>query len=227
MDESRLIVGICPRGRGEALATAANAAGAGGGTLVFAEGTAPNALLQFLGIGGTSRELLMSVVAAEKAPAVKAAIRATAASAKRFGVLFETTARALLRFGTPAAQTASAPAADASVSGTYEDKSMNEKNELVCFIVNKGYADDVMAAARKAGAGGGTVVPARGTAKPGDETFLGVPLVPEKEMLLAIVPAADAVAVCDAVRALPCLSEAGSGIAFRVPVTDFSPLGGS
>ncbi|MBR1837795.1 MAG: P-II family nitrogen regulator [Kiritimatiellae bacterium] len=100
-------------------------------------------------------------------------------------------------------------------------------DRLVCFVVNKGYAEDAMAAARKAGASGGTVLPARGTAKPGDATFLGVPLVPEKEMLLVLVPAAAAGAVCAAVRALPCFSAPGSGVSFRVPVTDFVPLGGA
>ena len=227
MNNGRMIVAICPRGRGETLAAAANAAGAGGGSLVFAEGTAPNAILQFLGVGGTSRELLLSVVAVEKANAVKDAIRSAAASAKRLGVLFETTARSFFRFGSADASHCETTSAAEGGAGKNEGPSMNEGNELICFVVNKGYADDVMAAARKAGAGGGTVVPARGTAKPGDETFFGVPLVPEKEMLLVIVPAAGAAAVCEAVRALPCLKDAGSGVAFRVPVSDFSPLGGS
>ena len=79
--------------------------------------------------------------------------------------------------------------------------------------------------ARKAGALGGTIVPARGTAKPDDETFFGVTLVPEKELLLILADAALADAALDAVRALPCFAEKGSGVAFRVPVRDFAPLG--
>lgn len=35
---------------------------------------------------------------------------------------------------------------------------------LFAFIVNAGFADDAMAAARKAGAPGGTILKARGTA---------------------------------------------------------------
>lgn len=102
---------------------------------------------------------------------------------------------------------------------------MQNVTELVGIVVNKGYAEDAMAAARKAGALGGTIVPARGTARPDDETFFGVKLVPEKELLLILADAALADAVLDAVRALPCFAEKGSGVAFRVPVRDFSALG--
>ena len=65
---------------------------------------------------------------------------------------------------------------------------MNDSYEMINVIVNKGYAEDAMAAARKAGAGGGTIINARGTAKECDAKFLGIEIVPEKEMLLILVP---------------------------------------
>ncbi|MBQ9726925.1 MAG: P-II family nitrogen regulator [Kiritimatiellae bacterium] len=83
-----------------------------------------------------------------------------------------------------------------------------------------------MAAARAAGAGGGTVLSAHGTAKPDDATFFGVPIVPEKDTLLVLVPEEKADAVFDAVRALPCLAEKGSGVVFCAPVERFAALGG-
>ena len=61
--------------------------------------------------------------------------------------------------------------------------------QMINVIVNKGYAEDAMAAARKAGAGGGTIIGARGTAKEGDAAFFGMKIVPEKEMLMILVPA--------------------------------------
>ncbi len=96
---------------------------------------------------------------------------------------------------------------------------------LVHVIVNKGYAEDAMAAARKAGAGGGTILHARGTAREDDAKFFGVPIVPEKDTLLILVPTEKASAVFDAIRSLPCLAEKGSGIVFTLPVSDFSVLG--
>ena len=210
----RLIAAIVPHGRGEEVSEAANRAGAGGGTILSAQGTAPNAVLQLLGLGTTSREIYFTVVDATREAQVEGVVRAAAARGGRTaGVLFAADVARFVRFGLPE-------------TTAKEEPAMQNATELVGIVVNKGYAEDAMAAARKAGALGGTIVPARGTAKPDDETFFGVTLVPEKELLLILADAALADAVLDAVRALPCFAEKGSGVAFRVPVRDFSALGG-
>ena len=209
----RLIAAIVPHGRGEEVSEAANRAGAGGGTILSAQGTAPNAVLQLLGLGTTSREIYFTVVDATREAQVEGVVRAAAARGGRTaGVLFAADVARFVRFGLPE-------------TTAKEEPAMQNATELVGIVVNKGYAEDAMAAARKAGALGGTIVPARGTAKPDDETFFGVTLVPEKELLLILADAALADAVLDAVRALPCFAEKGSGVAFRVPVRDFAPLG--
>ena len=101
----------------------------------------------------------------------------------------------------------------------------NRSHELITVIVNRGYADDAMAAARKAGASGGTAINARGTAREDDEKFFGMHIVPEKELLLIVVDQNNKQAVLDAIRTLDCLSEPGSGIAYSAPVSDFTLLG--
>ncbi|MBN1243795.1 MAG: P-II family nitrogen regulator [Spirochaetales bacterium] len=101
----------------------------------------------------------------------------------------------------------------------------NGGHALVAFILNKGWADDAMAAARKAGATGGTVVAGRGTGREEDVRFFGITLVPEKEILLVLVEDEKADAVLEAVKTVPCLAEPGSGIAFRLEATDFVRLG--
>ena len=99
-----------------------------------------------------------------------------------------------------------------------------EKYEAINIIVNKGYAEDAMAAARKAGAGGGTIISARGTAKEGDSTFFGVEIVPEKEMLMILVPHDKCDAIVQAVSSLACFEKAGSGIIFSNKVESFRPI---
>ena len=99
------------------------------------------------------------------------------------------------------------------------------KQVLITFIVNKGYADDAMIAARKAGATGGTVLNARGTGNEEDVEFFGIPLVPEKEILLIIVAADKAEAILREVQDVPCFSEPGAGIAYCMDVEDFIILG--
>ncbi len=96
---------------------------------------------------------------------------------------------------------------------------------LITCIVNHGLADEVMAAARSAGATGGTILSARGTSTEEDAKFFGYTLVPEKEMLLILVGAALTGTVLEAIRALPILSEPGVGIAFSCDVERFVIFG--
>lgn len=102
---------------------------------------------------------------------------------------------------------------------------MNTPHTLIACIVNKGMAEAVMEAARKAGASGGTILSARGTGKEEDVKFFGYSLVPEKEMLLVLVGAGQTGKVLEAIKAVPSLVEPGAGIAFCVDVERFMTFG--
>ena len=58
--------------------------------------------------------------------------------------------------------------------------------ELLLVIANQGYTGSIMDAARAAGAGGGTVIHAKGTGMEGAAHFMGVELVNEKELVLIV-----------------------------------------
>ena len=60
------------------------------------------------------------------------------------------------------------------------------KYELLVVIANQGYTEMVVDAAREVHATGGTVIHAKGTGAERAEKFLGVTLVPEKEMLFIV-----------------------------------------
>ena len=212
----KLVAAIVPDGAAAEIDAAARAAGAQGGTVLRGRGTAASTLLQLLGLGGSAKEISLHVVPGPAEPRVADAIRAAAAAHKpHFGVLFTLDVPRFVRGGVPEPP-------------PLEEEPVNTQrtHRLVVAIVNKGYAEDAMAAARGAGARGGTVLSAHGTAKPDDATFFGVPIVPEKDVLLVLVPAETADAVVDAVRDLPCLKDKGSGIVFCAPVERFAPLGG-
>ena len=219
MGEWRMLTTIVPRGAGEKVARAAVAAGAGGGTVMLGRGTAPGAIMQFLGLGERAKDIVLNLVEAAKAEAVGVAVRMAAAKARARGIAFSTAVEAFARSG----DSGKTEWREAKMSG--ECANGGEGRMAIMAIVNKDYADDALAAARKAGAGGGTVLQARGTASEDDAAFFGVKLVPEKELLLVLADSSLADAVVDAVRALPCFAEKGSGIAFRVPVRDFAALG--
>ncbi len=212
--KNRLIVCVVPHGSGDRITGAARDAGAGGGTILMGRGTAASGILQLLGLGDTSKEVTVNVVSEVVEPGVKEAIRLAVFGERRhFGVMFTVDVSDFLRSG------------DATSAPKGEKAMEKSEYQLISVIVNKGYAEDAMAAARRAGASGGTILGARGTASEDDARFFGVKLVPEKEMLMILAPNAIADAVFQAVCNLPCFAEKGNGIEFSIPVRDFTALG--
>ena len=93
-----------------------------------------------------------------------------------------------------------------------------EKYEMITCIVNAGFSDTVMDAAKAAGAGGGTVMHGRGTANKEAEQFFKITVQPEKDIVMLIVPARIKDRVLHAIYKNAGLDTAGQGIAFSVPV---------
>ena len=92
------------------------------------------------------------------------------------------------------------------------------QHEAIFCIVNDGYSEAVMDAAKKFGARGGTVINARGTAGKEAETFFHITIQPEKEIVMILVPTDIKDAVLHALYQEVGLDSAGQGIAFSVPV---------
>ena len=98
---------------------------------------------------------------------------------------------------------------------------MNENPyEAIWVIVNHGYTDLVMTAARTAGARGGTVISARGTGNKEMEQFFGVTITPEKDIVIILVPAEIRDRVLMAINEGAGMSTKGQGIAFSMPTSD-------
>lgn len=230
----RLIISIVPKNSAGIVTAAANGAGASGGSVLLGRGTASNSIIQLLGLGDTSKEVVLTVVEQSHEAAVVDAVKNAVSDKKHFGVIFSLAVPSFFRSGSmndnevqALFNTGDENMADTNDSIGKNDTIAAKKDayEMINIIVNKGYAEDAMAAARKAGAGGGTILSARGTAKEGDEKFFGMEIVPEKEMLIVLVPSDKKAEILDAVKALPCFEKAGSGIVFSSEVESFSVLG--
>ena len=213
----KLLISIVPHDSGELITNAAKSAGAGGGTITMGRGTASNGVLQLLGLGDTSKDIVYIIIKENLKEAVYNEIIKASEKKSHFGVIFTLNTPDFIRAGH----------LDEKSDGEKGEEIMkNEKNyQMINIIVNKGYAEDAMAAARKAGAGGGTIIGARGTAKEGDAAFFGMKIVPEKEMLMILVPAEKKNDIVSAITELPCFAEAGSGIIFCNEAQDFTLLG--
>ena len=90
--------------------------------------------------------------------------------------------------------------------------------EVVLCIVNAGYSDIVMDAAREVGARGGTIINARGTANKEAEQFFQITIQPDKEIVMILVPADIKDKVLHALYTSAGLKTAGQGIAFSMAV---------
>lgn len=209
----KLLICIVPHEKSERIILAARKAGAAGGTVLMGRGTAKNQILEILGLGDTRKELLYTLLEDDLYIAVRAAIMKNSEKEKSgFGIIFSIAVDKFLKNSDINIQKA----------GSYMKEATHT---LISIIVNAGFADDAMAAARKAGAGGGTIINARGTGKEEDEKFFGITIVPEKEMLLILAEKSKEKDILEAVRSLPCLQSKGSGISYCIDVNDFSPLG--
>lgn len=92
------------------------------------------------------------------------------------------------------------------------------EHEAIFAIVNAGFADVVMDAARAYGAMGGTVIHARGTANGEAEKLFGILIQPEKEIVMILVPTALKDDILHAIYR--SAGTQGQGIAFSLPVDD-------
>ena len=211
----KLIVTIVPHNYGDEISSIAVKAGAGGGTVLMGRGTAENSVLQLLGLGDTSKDITYNIVDQSIEQKVREAIiEETKKKKNHFGVMFSILLGDFMKAG----------AVQQDIEG---EKIMEQTDsyEMINMIVNKGYAEDAMAAARKAGARGGTIIAARGTAKEGDAKFFGMEIVPEKEMLMILVPCNQKDEIIASIKQLKCFEKAGSGIIFCNKASDFTTLG--
>lgn len=197
---SSTLVAIVKKGEASKLMSAARAKGAPGGSVISARGTATNSILAALGLGDTSREVLLSIVEREKLDEILSAVKRVRASGIALVI-------------------------DAFRGAEEEEMEMDGQYEMIQVICQDGYSEDIMAVARRAGAKGGTVVNARGTSTEQDVKFFGSPLVPEKEILMIVMEKSRAEAVRKAISQMEILNKKGMGIMFSVPVRDFVNLG--
>ncbi|MBR0295023.1 MAG: P-II family nitrogen regulator [Bacilli bacterium] len=95
-----------------------------------------------------------------------------------------------------------------------------DKFVLIIAMVNTGFTELVMDAARSEGAYGGTVVHARGTGNKEMEKRFGIIITPDKEMVLIVVNDKISDKVLKAIYEKAGLQTKGQGIAFSLPVED-------
>lgn len=101
---------------------------------------------------------------------------------------------------------------------------MNFENELIIVILNEGYSDMVMDAARDAGATGGTVFHAKGTGRTKSEKFFGVSLAEEKDIIYIIAASKKKGAIMKNINKECGADTRACAICFSLPVSEVAGI---
>jgi len=199
-----LIRVIVNYGLGSKLIKAAKRHGISGGTIILGKGTVNNRLLNYIGITDIRKEIVH--LAAEK----ESAYRVLEKLNKEFefhkpnhGIAFTTTICGI--FGTKTMQCKSLEE---------ESGADNIMYHIITVIVDRGKAEEVIAAATKAGSKGGTIINARGSGIHETSKMFAMDIEPEKEVVIILSEADKTEAIISMVRDHLKIDEPGNGIIF-------------
>lgn len=96
--------------------------------------------------------------------------------------------------------------------------------KCVVTIVERGKADNIVKAAKKAGASGATIFYGRGTGDTEIQKFLKVNIESSKEIILVITEKEKSEAIIRAIVEAGNLSKPGRGILFTLPISNLMGL---
>lgn len=215
---AKLLISFTPRRRGDYLMEVSKAAGARGGTIAPGRAMVDSRFLQMLALADINQDVVFTVMGQETDQVLTAIAEAAKREPKKLSGLAILLDVAGMLFRVPGQDLE---------EDSESDSDMKSGFKLITVIVNHGYADDVMAAARKAGAKGGTILTARGTGTEADVKFFSICLVPEKEMLMIIAETETVSDILKAINSVPNIRQPGGGVVFHINVERFMPLGGA
>lgn len=184
--------------------------------ITMGNGTASSEILDYFGLDGTEKGLLFHIVTEATWKTLKRQLRSKMnIDIPGIGITF------LI----PMSSIGGKMALNYLTSGQDfvlgEETSLQDtKYELLVVIANQGYSETVMDAARKVQASGGTVIHARGTGGKMAEKFLGVTLVPEKDMLFLVVRKDQRNPIMRSIMDEAGVSTGAGAVVFSLPVTD-------
>lgn len=216
MDSAVLMIVITDRSRGGEFAAWFQSQGAALVLSALGQGTAATEVLDYLGLEATEKAVLL-LAAPRSGRLVRKAARELWLDVPGRGILMTV----------PISSVGGARARDYLLSWQAEeddDMDRDITHELIVVIANRGHTDQVMDAARSAGAAGGTTIHAKGTGTELARKFLGVSLAAEKEIVFILAKEADRKPIMKAVMTQAGMSTRAQAVAFSLPVTDLAGL---
>lgn len=178
-----------------------------------AKGTATSEVMDILGLGSAEKRMLICLAQKNKADGMllklhKALKIGTVNSGIAFTIPLDAASKIVFR--------ALGPSNEAENDGK-ESRPMSEKQKaMIVAVVNLGYSEDVMTAARAAGAGGGTVIHSR-SVNTESAALLGAGLSEEKD-IVTIVAGDNKLEIMQAISEKCGIKTEAKGTVFSLPI---------
>jgi len=223
----KLLISIVPKKHNDTVCAIIGKHGIDYQTTVSGSGTASSEILEFLSLSATDKHVILSLVDDQDVSAVLDALNATLNfSRSGVGGVIVVSVSSMAKLGYSFIKAGALPSADLIVQGQSACRldgeesggNMDVDKELVIYICNHGFASDAMEAARKAGAGGGTIIHGRSSVAAEKQKFLGIAIHPEKEILLIVCPADQKATLIDGISAEYGIKSEARGLCFSVKV---------
>lgn len=211
------VIAITDHGRGEAMNALYRAAGLRGILSMPGRGTATSEHLAIYGLDATEKYVISAVGnRSEVEGLIKSAKRKLFIDIPGNGVMLTVPLKSVaggktLAYLTDEQKTGGAPR-------------MDFEHELIIVILNEGHSDFVMDAARAAGAGGGTVLHAKGTGGTRGEKFFSVSLADEKDMIYIIAHKDEKAAIMRSINEQAGPGSKAGAICFSLPISSVAGL---
>ena len=180
-----------------------------------ATGTAASEVLQVLGIGETSRTLTLSLVPAPLIPRLRQELRDR---------LFMTQPGQGILFTVPLSARWLSQGMDGKPVERSEPPMAEANFALILALTNRGCSDEVMAAARLAGATGGTLLHTRMLGGQEADRFLGIQLQKEKELVAILAKGEYKVPIMQTIADKAGLQTPAETVVLSLPVDSMEGL---
>lgn len=218
LEKLGIVITVINDGQASAIVSLFDGVNSATSFITHGEGTAQSDLYDVLGFGEQKKQIIFSTIKRRDWPAVGELLKERfSISRAAKGISFMLDISAVAGISTYKFLTDRRIEPKEAERGIAQMDNAKEY-EVIFAVVNNGYTDLVMNAAKRAGARGGTIINARGTGNKDIEKFYGVVISPEKQIVMILVPKEIRDAVLEQITAEVNIHSKGQGIAFSMPV---------
>lgn len=202
-----LLTVIVNRGRAAKVVSLAKSVGVPGATIALGWGTSAHRFWDFLGVASEDKDIVYMVSDPKTIDtALKLLDQELQLAKPNHGIafvqkLFETSGVHRMKR-----------------KMTFLEEGETTMTQLITVITERGRAEDVVEAARHAGARGGTIVNARGSGVHETTRIFNMEVVPEKEIVLILCSSEESEPIMSGIEAELSIHEPGQGIMYLQPV---------